>query len=193
VLESMTAPRRGRLGASHAQVGDAPGRTDWDHARGQALCELVEHLPTDHLHAKTAATMVVMLDEAVLRGALKAAGLDTGGSLSAGDPQAAVWRRDHAGGARRQLSATRSWRTRRLFSQAQRIALGLAHRTCAAQGCERPFAWCELHHRKPWHLGGPTDLSQAIPLCWFHHRRIHDDTFAHREQPDASITFHPRP
>lgn len=58
VIEAMTAPRRGRLGASRAQTG-VPAETDWDHARGTAFIELIEHLPTDHLHPATAATILV--------------------------------------------------------------------------------------------------------------------------------------
>lgn len=47
ILETITAPRRRRLGASVAQVGDNVGlRTDWDRARGAAFCEILEHLPT---------------------------------------------------------------------------------------------------------------------------------------------------
>ena len=45
--------------------------------------------------------------------------------------------------------------------------LGLVHDTCAADGCERPYAWCELHHRKPWSDGGRTDLRRRrtpLPL-----------------------------
>lgn len=80
-------------------------------------------------------------------------------------------------------------RTRRLFSEAQRTALGLAHQTCAADGCERPFAWCELHHREPWSSGGRTDLKDAVPLCHFHHQRIHDSGFNHRFLPDGGIRF----
>ena len=193
ILETMTAPRRGKLGASQAQAGEQGLRTDWDHARGLAFCDLVEHLPTDRLHGKVAATVVVMVDESVMRGALKVAGLDTGVSLSAGEARRLAC---GAGilpvvlrGASLPLDLGSS---RRLFSEAQRIALGITHQTCAAHGCGRPFAWCELHHRRPWQLGGKTDLDQAVPLCWFHHRRIHDGAFLHREKGDGSITFHQR-
>ena len=57
--------------------------------------------------------------------------------------------------------------------------------------CERPFAWCEpkLHHRRPWSRGGRTDLRDAVPLCHFHHQRIHDTGFGHRYLPDGSIRF----
>ena len=42
-------------------------------------------------------------------------------------------------------------RTRRLHTRTQRRALALTHDTCAITGCQRPFAWCEIHHhRLPW-------------------------------------------
>jgi hypothetical protein len=191
ILDSMTAPRRGKLGASHAQAGEQGIRADWDHARGLAFCELLEHLPTDRLHGKVAATLVVMVDAEVMHGAMKAAGLDTGGSLSSGE----VRRLACGAGILPAVLGKKSrvldlGRSTRLFTEAQRIAVGIKHQTCAAHGCERPFAWCELHHRRPWRLGGRTDLDQAMPLCWFHHRRIHDDAFVHWESSEGVITFH---
>ncbi len=47
IIESMTAPRRMRTDERH--------HPDWRHRRGLAFVELLEHLPTDHLHP-TAAT-----------------------------------------------------------------------------------------------------------------------------------------
>lgn len=191
ILATITAPRRGRLGASVAQVGENTGlQTDWDHARGEAFCELIEHLPTDHLHPRTAATLVVRIDESVLRGALKAAHLDTGGALSAGEARRLACNSGILptvlSGASLPLDLGRS---ARLFSEAQRTAVGLTRTTCAAQGCERPFAWCELHHRRAWADGGGTDLAEAVPLCHFHHRRIHDRSFTHTRTRDGSISF----
>jgi hypothetical protein len=191
VLETITAPRRGRLGASSAQVGENTGsRTDWDRARGEAFCEILEHLPTDHLHPKTAATLVITIAEDTLRDALRVANLDTGEVISAGEA------RRLACGARLvpAVLGGRSipldlGRSARLFSETQRIAIGLTHSTCAADGCERPFAWCELHHLDPWCPDGATDLANAIPLCHFHHQRIHDRTFAHTRASNGSITF----
>ena len=190
VLETMTAPRRGRPGATQAQVGDRAERTDWEHARGLAFCELIEHLPTDHLHPKTAATMVVKVDDEQLRGRLKAADLDTGDQLSAGEARRLAC---NAGILPAVLAGPSLvvdlGRLKRLFSEAQRIALGLVHHACAADGCERPFAWCELHHRRPWAQGGRTDLRDAVPLCHFHHQRIHDTGFCHRFLPDGRVQF----
>jgi hypothetical protein len=191
ILESMTAPRRSRLGASEAQSGPAQGPcTDWDRARGAAFCELVEHLPTDHLHPRTAATLVVTIHDDALRGTLAAGGLDTGDSISSGEARRLAC---GAGimpavlGGRSEVLAP--GRQKRLFSEPQRIALGITFKNCAADGCERPYAWCELHHRDPWHQLGRTDLAKADPLCHFHHQRIHDPGFLHRRLPDGSIRF----
>ena len=109
ILESMTAPRRGRLGASQVQAGAQRIRIEWDHARGLAFCELVEHLPTDRLHGKVAATLVVQLDKRVLDGVLRAAGLDTGGRISAGEARRlACGAGLLPGGARRRVARARS-------------------------------------------------------------------------------------
>ncbi len=178
---------------TEAQVGDATVRTDWDHARGLALCELIEHLPTDHLHTKTAATIVVTLDEEQMRDRLKAARLDTGEVISAGEARRLAC---NAGIIPAVLSGGSMvldlGRLKRLFSEAQRIALGLVHQSCAAEGCQRPFAWCELHHRDPWSTGGRTDLQEAVPLCHFHHQRIHDAAFVHVFLADGRVRFRAR-
>jgi hypothetical protein len=191
ILETMTAPRRGRLGASQAQSGPAQGvDVDWDHARGAAFCELLEHLPTDHLHSRSAATVVVTIRGDVLRGALAAARLDTGDSISAGEARRLACNARIIpavlGGRSEVLDLGR---TKRLFSEQQRVALGLRFTTCAADGCERPFAWCELHHRRPWSQLGRTDLADGVPLCHFHHQRIHDIGFVHATLPDGSVRF----
>ena len=82
VIDAMTAPRRMR------EPGSTTGEDrsfDWRHRRGLAFAELLEHLPTDHLHSKSAATVVVTIDHTVLAGAMKAAHLDTDQALSAGE------------------------------------------------------------------------------------------------------------
>jgi len=83
-------------------------------------------------------------------------------------------------------------RTKRLFTETQRVALATRHRSCSADGCERPFAWCELHHDKPFAAGGPTDLANAVPVCNFHHQRLHGPAYDHHRQADGSIRFHRR-
>ena len=181
VIDSMTAPRRMR---------EAARDHDWAHRRGLAFTELLEHLPTDHLHPKTAATVVVTIDHTILQGALKAAHLDTGTTISAGEAR----RLACSAGLIPAVLGGRSvaldlGRESRLFSEAQRLATGLQHTTCTADGCQRPYAWCELHHRQPWSQGGKTNLSDAVPLCHYHHQRIHDHAFNHRYLPDGTIRF----
>ncbi len=53
IIESMTAPRRMRT--TNVLDRQHPDRSvDWRHRRGLAFVELLEHLPTDHLHSSTA-------------------------------------------------------------------------------------------------------------------------------------------
>ena len=192
-IHSMTAPRRAHLGATTAQAGDPTQRHDHAHAAGMAFVELLEHLPTDQLHSKVAATIVVTIDHTRLQTALGAAGLDTGETLSASQ----LRRLACGAGILPAILDGKSLpldlgRTSRLFTQTQRIALATQHATCAADGCQRPYSWCELHHQQPWSHGGTTNLTNAIPLCNFHHHRIHDPTYHHRTGPHG-ITFHRRP
>ena len=142
------------------------------------------------MHPKTAATVVVTIDHQILQDALKAARLDTGESLSAGEARRLACNT----GLIPAVLGTGSvaldlGRETRLFSEAQRIAVGLQHATCAAEGCERPYAWCELHHHNPWSRGGRTDLKEAVPLCHRHHQYIHDTAYNHACLPDGSIRF----
>ena len=193
VLDAMTSPRRGRIGATHAHAGDQSLDRDWAHERGCAFVELLEHLPTDHLPTKTAATILVRLDLDTLRGRLRAAGLDTDQPISAADARRLACGAGLVpavlGGASQPLDLGR---TRRLFTETQRVALALEHSTCSADGCDRPYVWCELHHHDPWSHGGNTDLANAVPLCGFHHRRIHDPRYHHRRTPGGALTFHRR-
>ena len=80
-------------------------------------------------------------------------------------------------------------RTQRLFSRHQALALSARHDTCAADGCDRPFAWCELHHLRPWSPDGRTDLDNAVPLCGHNHRRIHDPLVHWWMTPDGALVF----
>jgi hypothetical protein len=65
----------------------------------------------------------------------------------------------------------------------------MTHDSCAADGCDTPYAWTEAHHRDPWATGGTTNLRDLVPLCSFHHQRIHDPTYHHTHRPDGAITF----
>ncbi len=199
IIQQLASPRRGRLGATDAHTGPVGDRIDWPQRYGHALIELLEHLPTDSLHTKTAATIVITLDHTQLLTNLAAAGLDTGHEISPSEA-----RRIACGAGL--LPAILNGdslpldlgRQQRFFTQTQRVALATQWTSCAAHACDRPYAWCDLHHRKPWtprtpdDPGGTTNLNNAIPLCGFHHHRIHDPTYHHQEHPDHTITFHRR-
>lgn len=83
-------------------------------------------------------------------------------------------------------------RERRLHNSHQRRALALVHETCAVTGCERLFAWCEVHHHRLRSAGGRTDLDNALPLCGWHHRRAHEDGWDLRRHSSGDYRFHVR-
>jgi hypothetical protein len=197
IVDQMASPRRGRLGAGRDQAGQVgnpsrPGFTavDWARRRGEAFTTLLERLPTEHLAGKVAATVVVKLDLDSLRGGLAAAGLDTGEVISAAEARRLACGAGIIpavlGGASQPLDLGRA---RRFFTEAQRVAAALDHETCAAHGCDIPYAWTEAHHRHPWSTGGHTAQHDLIPLCGFHHQRIHDPTYHHQHRPDGTLTF----
>jgi hypothetical protein len=188
-IQQLTSPRRtATRAARHAATtttgprrparDDAP--IDWAHRYGQAFTELLEHLPTDRLTGKVAATIVVTIDADRLKNQLGAAHLDTGHDVSAATTRRLAC---NAGLLPAVLAGTSLpldlGRTQRFFTEAQRVALATTYDTCAATGCDRPYAWTELHHHHPWATGGTTNLHHAIPLCGHHHRRIHDPSYHH--------------
>lgn len=42
-------------------------------------------------------------------------------------------------------------------------------KTCAAEGCTIPAAWCHAHHRVPWSRGGRTSVADGPMVCPRHH------------------------
>ncbi|WNM24572.1 HNH endonuclease [Demequina capsici] len=65
-------------------------------------------------------------------------------------------------------------RRRRLFTQAQRLALVERDGGCAR--CHAPPSWCEAHHIAWWERdSGPTDLSNGVLLCVRCHHDVHRD------------------
>lgn len=65
-------------------------------------------------------------------------------------------------------------RTRRLFSGQQRKLLAARDGGCRWPGCHRPPGHTDAHHVIPWQEGGATDVSNALLLCRFHHRLVHE-------------------
>ena len=164
-------------------------------ARGLAFCDLIERLPTETIPTRggcTATVVVTMTLDQLLTG-LGAAGLDTGGQISASEARRLACT---AGiipavlGGRSQVLDL--GRRRRLHTEAQRLALQLEQKTCTAAGCDKPPALCHAHHDTPWSHGGHTSVANARLLCGHHHRRLHDPGYAHTIRPDNKVTFHRR-
>jgi hypothetical protein len=65
-------------------------------------------------------------------------------------------------------------RAHRTAQPAQWRALRARHRTCAFPGCDRPINWTYSHHVDFWEQGGQTNLGRMLPLCYFHHRLVHE-------------------
>ncbi|MBK8757006.1 MAG: DUF222 domain-containing protein [Actinomycetales bacterium] len=181
---------------------------DWAHRRGRALTELIEHLDTERLTGKVAATVIVTMTIEQAVGAAQAALVQASvqeatGVLLEMTPSAGAASTDTgtliSASAARRIACQAGilpavlggpgqvldlGRHHRFFSDPQRTALALIYDTCAADGCDRPFAWSELHHQQPWSKGGLTDLDLAIPLCGYHHRLIHHPHHRHHTTTD---------
>jgi hypothetical protein len=51
-------------------------------------------------------------------------------------------------------------------------------RHCVFPGCDRPPAWCQVHHLRFWTEGGPTKLENLGLVCGSHHRKVHEEGWA---------------
>lgn len=198
LLDKLAAPRRyGRDKAGQSLTDDVAGGDHYGLSGcdklGLAWCEVIEHLPSDKL-ARSAVTVMAMIDHRTLLSDLADAGVataTTGADLPAGQVRRMACEAGILpavmGGASVPLDLGR---TRRLHTEKQRQAYAVAHDTCAIASCDRPFAWCEIHHPRPWSRGGRTDLANGLPLCWHHHRAAHDPGFTlHRHsQTEWTLT-----
>jgi hypothetical protein len=65
-------------------------------------------------------------------------------------------------------------RATRAISPSQRRALKARYRGCCGPGCDRPINWTTPHHIEFWSRGGPSNLPNLLPLCYYHHRLVHE-------------------
>ncbi|WP_418062625.1 DUF222 domain-containing protein [Pimelobacter simplex] len=192
-LDAFTSPRQAE-GAVHGEADLIPPYRK----RAHAFAALLEHLDPARLpdHGGDATTLVVTLGLDQLRSELAAAGVQT----SDGDTTISADQARRLACTARIIPAVLGTagevldlgRASRLFRPAQRRALRLRDRTCRAEGCTIPAAWCETHHLTPWSRGGRTDLADGILLCSYHHHRIHDRAFDHDRLPNGDVRFHRR-
>lgn len=222
VIDAMTAPRRhttdGPGDARESGGADGSGRAaeqlspsdrslDWQHRRGLAFADLLMRIPTDHLHSKVSATMLIttrvddliagLLDEGLVPAGTRVGSTDVHDVISAGTARRLAC---GAGLLPTVLDGDSVpldlGRQRRLFTDNQRMALATRYDECAAEGCDRPFAWTEIHHLRPWEAGGLTDLDNAAPLCGTHHHMIDSALWRHvvtrLGNGTVSLAFHRR-
>lgn len=196
-LEKLTAPRRHTRNKAGEPVEDdtiPTGAPTYSYADrlGMGFCELLEHLPTEGF-GPVGATVLVHLQYESLLSRLGSARLDTGVTISPGEA-----RRLACGAGivplvlNGQSEVLDAGRQLRLHNEAMRRALSVRHDSCAAEGCERPFAWCEIHHPHAWSEGGGTNVKNGIPLCGHHHRRAHDERYYVRYLASGEVRFRRR-
>ena len=66
-------------------------------------------------------------------------------------------------------------RDERLFTEAQRAAMGVRDGGCLWVDCDRSPAWSEAHHINEWLThNGYTDLADGVLLCHSHHLLLHN-------------------
>ena len=176
-LDRLTSPRRHTRSHDGTDTTDqtvADASTNRHERDGHAFCEIIEHLPTDGWHPTTTALILITLAYQHLITDTGTATLDTGTPITAREAR----RLACTAGLIPVVLDTDSvpldmGHTARHFTSHQRYALSLIHHTCAIDGCDRPYAWCELHHLTPWSARGPTNLNNALPLCAWHHHHAH--------------------
>ena len=152
---------------------------------------LIEHLPTDHLHHKVAASVIVKLDHDSLLDGLEAAGLDTGDLISAAEARRLACNAALIPAVLNKKSVLLDLgRSARFFTE------GPTHRRRPDPTRPAPptAARPPTPGVKPI-IGSPGSATDAptsrisCPLCGFHHQRIHDPAYDHRYRPDGAISF----
>jgi hypothetical protein len=81
-------------------------------------------------------------------------------------------------------------RATRVWPAAIRRAIEARDQGCAMPGCDRPAAWCDIHHRKHWARGGETCADNGVLLCERHHTLVHHDGW-HIDLKDGKPWFIP--
>lgn len=190
---ALTSPARVTRDTDSTDDAGPAGPPLSRHRLGVAFLEYLETRPADSLPSAggVPATVVVTMELETLMGGLKAASLDTGGRISAGEARRLACRAAIIplvlGGASVVLDAGR---TRRFHSETQRITMGVRDGGCTAAGCDTPPAMCHAHHDEvPWARLGGTSVAKGRLLCPRHHRRIHDPAFQHSLDKHGKVRF----
>ncbi len=79
-------------------------------------------------------------------------------------------------------------RKTRVWSTGQRRTILIRDRgTCRFPGCTHRIT--DIHHRQPWHQGGPTDVGNGMLACARHHTLLHRG-FQAVGDTNHTLTFH---
>ena len=177
---------------TEAELRDESG--DWKSLRrrlGEAFVEYVERYPVEAAPqtAGVNATVVVTMTLEQLLADQATALLDDGSRMSAGQARRLAC---EAGiipvvlGAR--VPAARPGTAARLFTKAQRTALGLRDGGCTARGCETSRLRLPRPPRRSVVPGRLTDLANGRLLCPRHHRLAHDSRYAMTVHADNQVS-----
>ena len=165
-LEAIASPRRQHLtDPDRGPHGDAAlGHPNHAQRLGWAFLELIEHLPQDKLPQAGGLPAVVTIETTLdaLRTELGKAGVTCGSEISASQARRMACNANLIpvvmDGDSKVLDASQ---TRRLHDRYQRHAIVKRDGGCCWRGCDRPPAWCEVHHPEPYAEGGPTTVDNG--------------------------------
>ena len=197
VLEGLAAPRRMHLLDSESLGGHgdaAEGHPDHAHRMGRALLELIEHLPKDALPQAGGlpATITIGIELSALKAEIGKAGISTGGEMSASQARRFACNAELIpivmDGTSRVIDISLA---KRLHDRYQRIIIVKRDGGCCWKGCDRPPAWCEVHHPEPYAAGGPTTVENGALFCFVHHHLLHDGDWSARMAPDGIVEVIP--
>ncbi|TCJ30447.1 HNH endonuclease signature motif containing protein [Nocardioides jejuensis] len=198
-LESFSAPRHDAASGAATGAAETPSRyldpvtgrrLTHERVLGEAFAAMLECLDVGRLpvHGGDATQVVVTIDwKDLLAG--------TGVAMAGGEalPVGQIRRLACQAGVLPAVLGGRSevldlGRSRRLFSKAQRRAMGLRQSSCAFEGCDVPGRWCEAHHLDPWSAGGQTDLARGVLICPRHHHVVHDERYVVSRLPGGAMS-----
>ena len=83
-------------------------------------------------------------------------------------------------------------RGKRLFTDIQKRAIAVRDGgTCQFADCDKPVAYTDAHHVKPWNEGGRTDVDNGAPACAGDHTKLTKDGYRLQRTNGVTHTYDP--
>ena len=82
-------------------------------------------------------------------------------------------------------------RSRRFFTNTQKLAAAVRDLTCQFADCDRPVRYADYHHCHPWAHGGPTDVANAAPTCDACHDKLTNHGYRIERHHGTTYTYSP--